>query len=291
MTVQVPANDEQARLWNGPSGRAWVDMQEPLDRLFRPFEALLADAVAASGATRVLDVGCGTGATTLAMAQRLGAGAGCTGIDISEPMLAVARMRAKRGNIPARFIHADAQHHVFEDGSFDALVSRFGVMFFDAPVDAFTQLRRAMRPGGEMHCIAWRGPQENPFMTAAERAAAPLLPGLPPRRANAPGQFSFADPQRVRRILEGAGWTDIAIEPLDVACAMPESGLLPYVTRLGPVGLLLQQADGCLRKRIIEVVREAFDPYVRDGEVRFTAACWRIGARASAAAAKAVRHA
>jgi hypothetical protein len=162
-------------------------------------------------------------------------------------------------------------------------------MFFSDPVDAFGRLRQAMRRGGEMHCISWRGPQENPFMTAAERAAAPLLPSLPARRPDGPGQFSFADPQRVRQILEESGWADIVIEPLDVACTMPESDLVPYLTRLGPVGVLLQQVDGCLRKRIIEVVSEAFAPYLQDGEVRFTAACWRIGARANAT--KAVCHA
>ena len=289
MTVQAAPNSEQARLWNGPSGLAWADQQELLDRLFRPFESLLAEPVAASGATRVLDVGCGTGATTLAIARRIGAGADCVGIDISEPMLAVARTRAEREDVPARFICADAQHHVLDPEGFDALVSRFGVMFFSDPVDAFSRLRHAMRRDGEMHCIAWRGPQENPFMTAAERAAAPLLPSLPARRPHGPGQFSFADPQRVRQVLQESGWTGITVEPLDVACTMPESDLVPYLTRLGPVGVLLQQVDGCLRKRIIEVVSEAFAPYLQDGEVRFTAACWRIGARASAT--KAVCHA
>jgi ubiquinone/menaquinone biosynthesis C-methylase UbiE len=248
--------------------------------------------VAASGAQSVLDVGCGTGATTLAIAERLGADADCAGIDISEPMLVVARERAGRERSAARFICADAQHHAFDPASFDAIASRFGVMFFGNPVDAFANLRRAVRPGGEMHAIAWRSPQENPFMTTAERVASPLMPDLPSRKPGGPGQFSFAEPQRVREILEESGWTDIGIDPLDVACTMPESDLLPYITRLGPIGLLLQQVDECLRKRIIEAVREALAAYVDDGEVRFTAACWRIEARATATAgpAKEVRH-
>lgn len=289
MTVQTAPDGDQARLWNGPSGLAWADQQELLDRLFHPFESLLAEAVAASGAARVLDVGCGTGATTLAIARRIGPNADCVGIDISEPMLAVARARAEREGVPARFICADAQHHVFDAGCFDTLVSRFGVMFFSDPAEAFSRLRQAMRRDGEMHCIVWRGPQENPFMTAAERAAAPLLPDLPARSPGGPGQFSFADPRRARQVLEESGWTGITIETLDVACSMPESDLVPYLTRLGPVGVLLQQVDGCLRRRVIEVVRQAFAPYLQDGEVRFTASCWRIGARANAT--KATRHA
>jgi SAM-dependent methyltransferase len=291
MATRTLAGGEQAQLWNGPSGRAWVDTQGPLDRLFRPFESLLADAASESGARRVLDVGCGTGATTLAIAHRLGAEADCVGIDISDPMIALAKRRADREGVPTRFVRADAQRHAFANAGFDMLVSRFGVMFFDDPAAAFANLRHAMRASGAMHCIAWRSPGENPFMTTAERAAAPLLPGLPQRRPDGPGQFSFADPQRVRGILEEGGWSDIAIEPLDVACTMPEADLLPYLARLGPVGLLLQQVDGCLRERIIDVVRDAFAPYVQEGEVRFTAACWRIIARADAAPGRAVRHA
>src|SRR5438270_1708240 len=168
------ANDEQTKLWNGLAGRAWVETQEALDRMFEPFERLLVEAAAAKAARGVLDVGCGTGSTTLAIARRLGASARCVGLDISAPMIAVAQGRAEREGSPARFITADAQRHAFEPASFDMIVSRFGVMFFDDPVGAFANLRRAARDGAELRCIAWRSAAENPFMTTAERAAAPL---------------------------------------------------------------------------------------------------------------------
>ena len=142
---------------------------------------------------RVLDVGCGTGSTTLAVARLLGAKGRCTGIDISEPMIAAARARAEREGTPASFIRADAQTHAFEPASFDMIISRFGVMFFDDSVRAFANLRRAARDDAELRFIAWRSAAENPFMTTAERAAAPLLPNLPARRPDAPGQFAFAD--------------------------------------------------------------------------------------------------
>src|SRR5690349_15766118 len=123
--------DEQATLWNGPAGRAWVDAQEPLDQMFQPFEDLLVAAIAAGSGGRVLDVGCGTGSTTLAVARRLGPTGRCKGIDISEPMLAAARARAAREGVPASFIRADAQVHAFAPASFDMIISRFGVMFFE----------------------------------------------------------------------------------------------------------------------------------------------------------------
>lgn len=280
MDAKDHADDEQMQLWNGPAGRAWVDAQALLDRMFEPFENLLVDAVCAASAGRVLDVGCGTGGTTLAIARRLGAQGRCTGIDISEPMIAAARVRAEREGTPASFIRADAQRHAFEPAGYDMIISRFGVMFFDDAVRAFANLRRAASDGAELRFIAWRSVAENPFMTTAERAAAPLLPNLPARRPDAPGQFAFADPRRVQTILEESGWAATDIRPLDVACTLPEQDLVPYLSRLGPVGMVLQQADERTRTQVIETVRAAFDPYVCGEQVRFSAACWMVGARA-----------
>jgi SAM-dependent methyltransferase len=273
-------NDEQARLWNGTAGRAWVEAQALLDQMFKPFEDLLVEAVCDGPVRRVLDVGCGTGSTTLAIARRLEANGQCTGIDISDPMIAAARIRADRERTPASFICANAQSYAFEPANFDRIISRFGVMFFDDFVRAFTNLRRAASDAAGLQCIAWRSAAENPFMTTAERAAAPLLSNLPARRPGAPGQFAFADAHRVHRILEECGWGRIDIRPIDVACTLPEEELVHYLTRLGPLGLVLQEADDRTRRQVIETVRAAFDPYVQGAEVRFNAACWMVHARA-----------
>jgi hypothetical protein len=130
--------------------------------------------------------------------------------------------------------------------------------------------------------VAWRSAAENPFMTTAERAAAPLLPNLPARRPDAPGQFAFANGDRVSAILEESGWAGIDIRPIDVDCSLPEKELVGYLTRLGPVGLILQEADTRTRAHVIETVRVAFDPFVQGADVRFTAACWMVDARAGA---------
>jgi len=228
----------------------------------------------------VLDIGCGTGSTTLAIARVLGPAGHCTGVDISEPMLALATARAAREGSPARFVRANPQHHSFEPGSADLIVSRFGVMFFDDPVRAFANLRHAATGEGALRFIAWRSAAENPFMTTAERAAAPLLPALPPRLPDAPGQFAFASAERVRAILEQSGWSRIDIRPLDVACAMPEAELRRYITRLGPVAVVLPDVDEQTRDTAVAAVRAAFDPYVHGAEVRFTAACWWASATA-----------
>lgn len=277
---ETESNLAQSKLWNARAGEMWVEQRDMLDRLFQPIEAVLADAAQAQGAREVLDIGCGAGATTLAVARRLGRGGRCTGADLSIPLIEAARQRAEAEDVEnAQFIVADAQDHAFEPSRFDALISRFGVMFFSDPVLAFANLKRASQTGAGLTAVAWRGAEENPFMTAAARAAAPLAPELfPPRDPAAPGQFAFADPDRVRGILTESGWREVNIRPLDVACTLSEDDLATYVTRMGPVGLLLPELDEERRGEFIEAVRQAFDIYVSSGVARFTAACWIVQA-------------
>lgn len=285
MDIAHETDDEQARLWNGAAGNAWVENQALLDQMFTPFEDLLVEAVPTQSRYFVLDVGCGTGSTTLALARRLEAQGSCIGIDISNPMIAAARARAEREHLPARFICANAQVHAFEPASFDLIVSRFGVMFFDDSVRAFANLRRAARDNAELRFVAWRSAEDNPFMTMAEHAAAPLLPNLPARCTDAPGQFAFANAERVSSILKESGWAAIHIRPIDVACALPENELVRYLTRLGPVGRVLDEVDDRTRAHVIKTVRAVCEPYVHGSDVHFTAACWMVGAHNRSASA------
>jgi SAM-dependent methyltransferase len=279
MSEALAANRDQVALWNDASGRTWVEMQPVLDRMLEPFEAPLIEAAFPGQGARVLDVGCGSGATTLAMARRLGAGGRCVGVDISGPLLAAAKQRAAADGIDtATFVQADAQTHAFDPGTFDAMISRFGVMFFDAPEAAFDNIRRAMRTGAKLAFVAWRSPAENPFMTTAKRAAEPLLTNMPKPDPNAPGQFAFADSDRVRGILQAGGWSDIGLRPLNVEGTIAEHELLAYVTRLGPVGLALREVDEPTRARVTEVVHAAFQPYIKNAAARFDMACWLVTA-------------
>jgi SAM-dependent methyltransferase len=277
MNTPHQPDNEQSALWNGVAGRAWVEAQALTDHLFKPIEDLLAEAVSPA-AGNLLDVGCGTGSTTIAALRRMGAHGRATGIDISEPMLAAAAARARRDGAAANFIRADAQTHPLDPAAFDLVISRFGVMFFDDPVQAFANLHRATKPGGGLRCIVWRSAADNPFMTTAERAAAPVLE-LPERKKDGPGQFAFADRDKVQGILQNGGWAQIDFRAVDVICTMPQRELTGYLSRLGAVGRALQEADEETRARVLAVVRPAFDPYVEGDDVRFTAACWLITAR------------
>ncbi|MFZ5718370.1 MAG: class I SAM-dependent methyltransferase [Pseudomonadota bacterium] len=281
MTDTLIANRQQAAHWNDAGGKTWVEMQDLLDRMLAPFEArLTADAFPGEGG-RVLDVGCGAGATTLAMARRVGPDGRALGVDISGPLVAAARARAGAEDLRnAAFVEADAQTHDFDPGGFDAVISRFGVMFFEDPAAAFANIRRAVRPDGTLTFVAWRSPAENPFMISAALAAAPFLPAMAPPEPNAPGQFGFADGDRVLRILQTAGWREAKVAALDLRCEVAEADLMTYVTRMGPAGAVLRDADAATRAKVTEALETAFRPFVREGAAQFTAACWLVTARA-----------
>ena len=274
-------NMQQSALWNDASGKAWADLQPILDGVLAPFESLLVDAACPGGGGSVLDIGCGAGATTLAMARRLGVSGHCVGLDISGPLVALAASRARAEGIAnAEFIAADAQTWKFQEARFDSVVSRFGVMFFDDPGAAFANIRRAAKPGAALAFFAWRSQADNHFMTAAARAAAPFLPPAPATDPEAPGQFAFADSARVARILAGSGWSSICADKADVQCEISEDDLMTYVTRLGPVGAALRDADRATVGKIMAALPSAFEGFRKAGAVRFNAACWLVTARA-----------
>jgi SAM-dependent methyltransferase len=275
------ANRQQAAQWNEVSGPTWVELQALLDRMLEPFAEVLVETIQPERGDRMLDIGCGAGATTLGVARRVGPSGRALGVDISAPLVAAAKARAAaEGLHTASFVCADAQTHAFDPQAFDAVISRFGVMFFDDPVAAFANIRRAARPGGKLAFVAWRSPVENPFMITAALAAAPFLPAVAPPAPDAPGQFAFADGARVRAILEASGWSVIDVAPLDRPSVVPEADLMTYVTRLGPAGMALRDADAATRSKVIEALHIAFQPYIRDGAARFTSACWLVTARA-----------
>ncbi|WP_292121439.1 class I SAM-dependent methyltransferase [Mesorhizobium sp.] len=256
-------------------------MQPILDGVLAPLASLVVDAGYPGEGGTVLDIGCGAGATTLAMARRVGNGGRCVGVDISRPLVALATERARAEEVAnASFEFGDAQQYAFATGRFDALVSRFGVMFFDDPVAAFANIRQAARRGGKLAFVAWRGPRENAFMTTAARAAAPFLPQAPVPDPEAPGQFAFADGARVRRILEASNWSSVKVEQVDVQCQIAERHLMTYATRLGPVGTALREVDQATAEKITAALPAAFAPFVADGEARFNAACWLVTALA-----------
>ncbi|MDQ0316691.1 class I SAM-dependent methyltransferase [Amorphus orientalis] len=279
MDASPDTNADQIAHWNGAGAGAWIEAQSTMDAMFAGLVPLLTETILAGFSGQVLDVGCGTGATSLAAARKLDGTGHCLGLDVSTPMVEMARARAAEVGLPASFVVGDAQIHPFEPDTFDHIVSRFGVMFFEDPVAAFANLRSGAKAGAALRFAAWRSPSENAFMTTATRAAKPYLPEQPAHDPDAPGQFAFADGDKVRRILTDAGWRDIEGRPIDVECRFPAADLDLFLTRLGPLGRYLGDMNEDTRAKVIETVRAAFEPFVHGDEIRYTAACWLVEAR------------
>lgn len=220
-------NAYQVADWNGQSGERWVANQARLDAMVEVFGQAAIEAAAPATDERVLDVGCGAGASSRALAARVGAGGQVLGVDISEPLIDRARTLARQ-DTPALFQVADASSAELPQGAFDILFSRFGVMFFDDPTAAFAHMRRALRPGGRVAFVCWRGAAENDWVRLPMGALMGIVPPSALPDPEAPGPFSFGDRERVARILTAAGFTDIA---LPSRSAREKRGTLRSTTR------------------------------------------------------------
>jgi SAM-dependent methyltransferase len=273
----MAANEDQIKYWNEKAGPEWVVMQERMDGYLAAISAALLTFADVRPGMAVLDVGCGTGATSLALAR---AGADVTGADISRPMLEFARGRAQEAGLPVQFVEADASAFPFKP-EFDLIFSRFGVMFFDDPAAAFANLRRALKPGGRLAFVCWRGLHENLWAWAPVAAAKPLLPEQPPSDPLAPGPFAFASRERVADILTRAGFTGIRIEPYDGV--MPLGKDIPAIAaqtlQIGPLSRMIGDADEATRAKVIEAVEGTMVRFrAADGGIAPPSACWLVAA-------------
>jgi len=277
-------NDEQFEYWNGPEGQHWVDRDTLFDAMLAPFVEPLLDAAAIANADRVLDIGCGNGATSRAAARRAANGR-VVGVDISGPMVARARERADAEGVSnVEFVHADAQDHEFagDAGSFDVVISRFGVMFFADPVAAFANLAAMLRPGGRVAFVCWQSLFANQWVAVPAAALLPIVGPSEPPPPDAPGPFAFADFDRVRSILDAAGFTSIELDDLHVPVLV--GGGLPVddaVAFLGEGGMgkrLLGDADAPTRDRALAAVRDALEPFASADGVCLDSAAWLVRA-------------
>jgi SAM-dependent methyltransferase len=274
---------EQVAYWNGAGGAHWVAQQDRTDRALTEVAALtLARADARPGEV-VIDVGCGCGVTTIGLAEAVGPAGRVIALDVSGPMLGRAQERLAASGM-VEFVLADAALHRFPAAIADLLFSRFGVMFFGDPTAAFTNLRRALKPAARLVFACWREPAENPWMMVPLMAAYEHVPRLPKVGPEDPGPFSFADPDRVRHILTGAGFVDPALEPVDLAMDLAGGdgieAAIAYVVEIGATSRALDGQPAEIRARAVESIRRALLPYAVGATVRLPAAIWMVTATA-----------
>jgi SAM-dependent methyltransferase len=276
-------NREQIDYWNGPAAERWVRHQVTLDRGLNPFGRAVLDRLAPLPGERILDIGCGAGATLLELAPAVGSTGEVVGIDPSRPLLELARTRvAAAGLSNVTLLEADAAHHALAP-SFQALFSRFGVMFFADPVRAFQNLKGALASGGRLAFACWQGLAENPWcalpLTAACRA---LGEPPPPPDPDAPGPFAFSDPERVRRILTGAGFAQVALEPFHSPVLMSEDGVegaVDFALRVGPVARLYADLADPEREAVRRELLSTLAPWVAGSTLALDGGVWLVSAR------------
>jgi SAM-dependent methyltransferase len=273
-------NTAQSDYWNGPAGQKWVRDADRLDAMLRPLAVAVVDAARPAPGERAVDIGCGAGALSLMLA---GAGAQVTGVDISAPLVQLARQREDAQGIEAAFQLADAS--VWRPAELVQLaVSRFGVMFFADPVAAFRNIRTGMAPGGRLAFACWQ-----PLMMN-EWALLPLMTGAgflkempPPPPPGTPGPFAFGDKERVAEILSDGGWSAIRISPLEGLMELPGGNAeetADFMMEIGPLARAMadQGVDpapvkAALVSRIGELTQGS-------GRTLLKAAAWIVEARA-----------
>ncbi len=273
-------NSAQIEYWNAAAGLTWAQLHEQLDRQIECLGLEGIRVLAPRAGEQLLDIGCGCGQTSAELAVRVGPSGKVVGVDISHPMLDVARRRL--GPDTRRqldFRQLDAQSGELGRGIFDAAFSRFGVMFFSDPIAAFTNIRAALKPGGRMSFVCWRPFQENLWMRVPMEAALPHLPPMPPADPLAPGPFAFADPNRVHSILRDAGFGSVTITPFDLSIGGSDiEQTLQLTLKVGPLGAALRENPG-LADAAVAAVRDAISAYATPKGVLMPAAVWIVRAQ------------
>jgi SAM-dependent methyltransferase len=273
------ANTEMAAAWDEEAAN-WIKYEDSYERTGVELWPLFLTGVELNESDRVLDLGCGTGGGTRSLAELVPQGS-VVGIDLSTRMVAHAREVTARKGVPnIEFVDGDAQVFPFEPDHFDLAVSSFGSMFFADPVAAFTNVGRALRPGGRLALLTWRPIAENEWLVAFRTALA-LGRDLPAPPTDAPGPFGLANPDHVRRVLAGAGFSDIALDPLDVDLDFGADldSAYDYVVSMGITRGLTAALDDAGRRRALASLRETLESHETPKGVSIGAAAWRVTAR------------
>ncbi|MFI7144129.1 class I SAM-dependent methyltransferase [Nonomuraea sp. NPDC050022] len=275
------ANPEQAKAWNEGDGRHWVAHRDRYDEMMKRISSHLFEAAAIAPEDHVLDIGCGSGQTTCTAARGAHEGQ-ALGIDLSAPLLEEARRRAQGENlVNTRFEQADAQVHPFAAASVDVVISRFGVMFFNDPVTAFTNIARATRPDGRLAFLCWRKPLDNEWITELGAVLASYVPLSGSFDNDGPGPFSLAASSRITDLLHTVGYTQISVDPVDEPMRLGDdvNDVLDFVSQMGPVSSLLDKADEETRAKMLGALHERLGSHETAAGVFLRSAAWLVTAR------------
>ena len=280
------ANEQQSEFWSGSGGDYWVANQQQMDTMLQPLGDEALKRLNLAACTHLLDIGCGTGTTTLQIAAQLPDGARVTGADISVPMTEYARQRLQaEGLANADFVTCDLQTHGLEAGRYDAAFSRFGVMFFDAPVTGFANIRAGLKAGAPLAFVCWQVPAENLWHSVALQAAREFIDMPPPPDPRAPGPFAFAEPDYVTSILQEAGFSEVKLEPhrqeLQLFTGQQVREAAENFARINPIiSAFVKEAGDAGAEPLFAKLAAALEPFHKNQALHFPSATWMVSARA-----------
>jgi SAM-dependent methyltransferase len=275
-------NTEQIAEWNGALGQVWVERHDELDRIVTPFGNAALKAAAVRPGERVIDIGCGCGDTSIEIARTVGAAGTVLGVDVSQPMLEVARAHGVKTQFKnLEFRCADASEATLPT-AMDLLFSRFGVMFFGQPIPAFGHMRKSLRAGGRCVFVCWRTPRENPWAMAPLAAARAAMGVTPPAAdPHAPGPFAFADDERLRAILTSAGFSAVNFDRFDASIDLGSTPRKAAERALsfGPASRFAREMGIEHLPTITGAVERAFASIAApDGRVMLSGSTWIVSA-------------
>ena len=280
-------NQQQKEMWNGRAGASWVRHNTLLEQLLAEPGRRCMDSLSLPAGAQLLDVGCGCGNQTLEWASRLDSHSKITGVDISEPMLALAEeLKAANHsalNASVEFVMGDASDSLFPNETFDVIYSRFGVMFFADPTAAFNTLYQSLKPQGQLGFVCWQSPALNPFFTAPMQSALSVLPPPPPAKPGAPGPFGLADRDVIERVLTDAGFTALKIKRLTLQLSVGSSQsfdeIFEELIQIGPAAALIAESDPALKEPARAAVYERLSEFYSSKKgVSFEANFWLVNA-------------
>jgi ubiquinone/menaquinone biosynthesis C-methylase UbiE len=278
-------NAGQIAFWHGSGGRRWVERQAALDALLAPINELLMDRAAIQRGERVVDIGCGCGATTIAAAEKVRPDGSVLGIDVSAALLIRANELAP-ADAPVSFVQGDAMVHHFKAASRDLMISRLGVMYFADPVRALLNIRNALRSEGRVAFAAWRELRDNPWALEPLQAAYDYVPKLPGLRPRAPDDFAFASQDWLEHVLNEAGLRRVRLERCDLVLDMSGGqagdqgldGAVASAFAIGPAGRAIDAQPTEAVAAATEAVRKALSRYLKGGAVTVPASAWIVTA-------------
>jgi SAM-dependent methyltransferase len=279
----LDANAAQRRYWNTVAGPRWVAAPGFRERRNQESTALLLARLGITGGEHALEIGCGTGALTVPLAAAVGDHGRLVAVDISEPMLGVARQRVEeRGLLNVTLLLGDAQVFEFEPAAFDLATSRMGVMFFANPTAAFRNIGGALKPGGRLIFACWAPLEENRHWLISYDIALRHLGQPAPHPANVPSPLAFADPDYIREFLAGAGFAEVTVErahPTIIGGSPEEEA--QQALMMGPTARLIEEKKPAevTRQTIAREIEAAFAAEASSGPIRLPATIFVVAAR------------